>query len=321
MLMRKKTLLAVAVLLAQAVSAQALKDGVLSNVTRLTKDAEKYENPQWSPDGTKIAFTQLGYNSLYLMNADGSSKVEISSDEGIGYDFKWSADSREILVRDTRWLKTETGEMRVHAAWSIGLDGKKIRLSEDIEYMQPANWKYSINGTKSIVSPDVAVIESPALLAMPSAITDNIKKRPDFNLGFHVDGENLYLINARGNKVLINEGASFCPRLSPDGTKVAFNQMDDVCVMNIDGSNKIVIGQGFNPSWANDSQIIYEKTTDDGHVYTSGDLYIANIDGTGIKQITSTTGRIEMQPSVSPDGTKVVFMSFTDGQLYVADLK
>ena len=126
------------------------------------------------------------------------------------------------------------------------------------------------------------------------------------------------MVDINGNKKLINAGASFCPALSPDGKKVAFNQMDDVCVMNIDGTGKVVIGRGFNPCWANNSQIVFERTTDDGHTYTSGELYLATIDGASIKQITSSN-LIEMQPQISPDGNKIVFTSFSDGQIYVAD--
>ncbi len=57
-----------------------------------------YENPRWSPDGSKIAFTQLGYDGLYVMNHDGSSKTQISADSGVGYMYQWSADAQAIAV-------------------------------------------------------------------------------------------------------------------------------------------------------------------------------------------------------------------------------
>lgn len=144
---------------------------------------------------------------------------------------------------------------------------------------------------------------------------------PSSKVSFYVDGENLYVVNAAGVKTLINEGPSYRPVLSPDGKKVAFNQVDDVCVMNIDGTGKKVIARGFNPSWVNDSQIVFERTEDDGHTYTAGELYIANADGSAVKAITSSRDVIEMCPCVSPDGSKIVFSSFTDGQIYIADLK
>ena len=46
-----------------------------------------------------------------------------------------------------------------------------------------------------------------------------------------------------------------------------------------------------------------------------------NIDGSGKKALTATSDRIEMCPSISPDGKKIVFCSFSDGQIYSADLK
>lgn len=319
--MKKFLFMTAALLLTQGVTAQTLKEGKLENVTRITSDAVKYENPRWSPDGSKIAFTGLGYDGLYVMNADGASKMQISADLGVGYMYQWSADSREILVRDTRWEQNGDKIVRLHAAWALDLSGQKTRLTEDAEYMQPAAWRYAATGAKSIVSSEAQVISSVKLKALPATIANQVKLSPTTNVSFIVDSDNLYVVNARGVKTLINEGASFCPALSPDGKKVAFNQMDDVCVMNIDGTNKIVIGQGFSPSWVNNDQIIYERTTDDGHTYTSGELYLAKADGTSIKQLTSTGNLIEMQPTISPDGTKVLFTSFTDGQIYVADFK
>ncbi len=102
---------------------------------------------------------------------------------------------------------------------------------------------------------------------------------------------------------------------------VAFNQMDDVVVMNIDGSGKRVIARGFNATWVNDDQIIYERTTDNGHDYTSGELYINSVKGGAEKALTSTSNRIETSPVVSPDGSKLIFISNNDGQVYQADLK
>lgn len=149
----KKILLIAAVLMASTTQAQALKEGKISNITNLTRDGMRYENPRWSPDGAKIAFTELGYDNLYVMDATGASRVKVSSDSGVGYMFQWSADSKEILVRDTRWESSPEGMKRSHAAWAVDMTGKKVRMSEDAEYMQPASWRYSSTGAKSIYRP------------------------------------------------------------------------------------------------------------------------------------------------------------------------
>ncbi|MBR5436226.1 MAG: hypothetical protein IK120_05110, partial [Muribaculaceae bacterium] len=68
----KKFTLFLALAVGLTASAQSLKQGTLSNVTKLTNDvAVKYENPQWSPDGTKVAYTEFGFEKLYVVNADG----------------------------------------------------------------------------------------------------------------------------------------------------------------------------------------------------------------------------------------------------------
>ena len=75
----KKFLLISLLLIAGATKAENLKQGVLSNVTKLTTGTDRFENPKWSPDGSKIAYTNYGYNNLYVMNANGASKKCIST--------------------------------------------------------------------------------------------------------------------------------------------------------------------------------------------------------------------------------------------------
>ncbi len=324
----KKITLLIALAVGLTTSAQSLKQGTLSNVTKLTNDvAVKYENPQWSPDGTKVAYTEFGYEKLYVVNADGTGKRRISSSSGVGHMYQWSADSREILVRDTRWTGDETvGLKHLHAGFLIDIEtAQATRVTDDAEFMQPAALRYSAAGAKSIASIDTkARAISPAVFkAVPKALVNDAAKRRALNLSFYIDAENdvLYLVNESGAKRALVNALCHCPTLSPDGTKVAFVKDDQVCVINTDGSGMKVLSQGFHPAWVGNSQLVFEKTTDDGHTYTSGDLFIINVNGASLKQLTKTSGRIEMNASVSPDGSKVAFTSFTDGQVYVADLK
>lgn len=293
----KQLLLASLILLPSIMVAESLKEGTLTNVTQLTHDSTKYENPQWSPDGTKIAFTNFGYNNLYVVDSTGRNKKQISSDNGVGFGYEWNKDSQHIFATDIRYTNVSGKRLRNQALWSISISGQKERLTSDTKRMnqvtkiKSAQYKNSRNATKF------------------QCVT------------FSCEPEGLLVVDAFGKKKLINEGASFCPSLSPNGKMVAFNHGNNVCVMNIDGTAKRVLSRGFNPVWANNSQIVFEQSTDNGHTYTSSELYLININGSGMKALTNTKDKIELCPSISPDGSKIAYVSFSDGQVYIADFK
>lgn len=322
--MKTKLLLA-ALICGSSMYGADIKQGQLTNVTRVTSDKSlRFENPVWSPDGSKVAFCEEGYEGLYVMDASNGAVKKLSSDLGVGYMFQWSADSKDILVRDTRWVEETGRQARVHAAWAINVDGTKVRLTEDDVNMKPAAWRYDAAGQKKIVA-DAKVVDF-TLAAVPQralkarALNTDVAVQSCYS--FVEDCDNLYIVDRAGNKRVLNEGASFNGTLSPDGKKVAFNDyLDQIYVINVNGTGKKLIGKGFRPQWVGNSQLVYERTTDNGHNYTSGELYINNIDGTAEKALTATNNLIEMFPSVSPDGTKVAFCSSTDGQIYIADLK
>lgn len=314
-----KKLLLATILASQVGVAQDLKVGELSNITRLTHDGIKYENPQWSPDGSKIAFTEWGYNNLYVINSNGSEKKQLSNGIGVGFRYSWCADSHRILVRELKHERIGMKNKRHQAAWSIEVNGKKTRMTEDVERMDHAAWQYDALGVASVRSLDAKTVAGAKYkIAKTASVAKQIAKE---NVSVIVNTEGLSVIDGNGTKKLINAKPSFCPALSPNGKTIAFVEGNDIYTINIDGSNKQKITRGFNPSWVNDSQLVFEKSVDDGHTFTASDLYIVNVNGTGLKALTATSDRIEMCPSVSADGKRLVFTSFDDGQVYTADLK
>lgn len=314
----KQVLCLIALLFCLPISAQQLKEGRLEGVKQLTNDNARYENPQWSPDGRYIAFTNYGYDNLYVMNADGSAQHRVSDKKGIGFRFQWSIDSREILGTDISRNLVAGKQVRRQAAWAFSLDGKAERLTQDVARMTPAAWRYTTAGVKKVMSLDAPAVERNEHVA--TAFVKRAASKAN-NTSFICDPEGLWVVDAQGNKKLINAGPSFCPALSPDGTRVVFNHVNNVCVMNIDGTGKRVLDRGFNPCWVGNAQVVYEQSTDDGHIYTSSDLYIIGVNGTNKKALTSTADRMEMCPAVSADGSKIVFTSYNDGQVYCATLK
>ena len=106
-------------------------------------------------------------------------------------------------------------------------------------------------------------------------------------------------------------GVQANPALSPDGTRVAYESGRGIWVMDADGSGGRRVSDGTNsttfadsdPAWSPDgARIVFSR-------YQAGDsdLWSANLDGTGQKNLTNTGGYDEMDPAWSPAGGEISY--------------
>ena len=116
------------------------------------------------------------------------------------------------------------------------------------------------------------------------------------------------------------------PAWSPDGSKIvfarAFKNAEDVWQyqiwqMNADGTDQRQIEglQGGGPYFSPAGQIVYHSQPG------PSEIFIANADGSNPRQLTDNQAE-DWHPEVSPDGTKIAFMSDRDGnrEIYVMNL-
>ena len=76
-----------------------------SNLTRLTNNPGDDDEPVWSPDGQRIAFTsdRDGINAIYVMNADGSNQTRLTAAQIERNDEPaWSPDGQYIVFESRR---------------------------------------------------------------------------------------------------------------------------------------------------------------------------------------------------------------------------
>ncbi len=132
-----------------------------------------------------------------------------------------------------------------------------------------------------------------------------------------VFGAHIWVVNADGTgKTDLTPGTSvgglsnLQPEWSPDGTKIAFTSVDDIVVMDADGSDRTVLAsaqsQDWHPTWSPDgSKIAFtsNRTTGDPNVF---DLYVMDADGSNVQRLTDLHTRIE-DPVWSPDGQYIMF--------------
>jgi dipeptidyl aminopeptidase/acylaminoacyl peptidase len=114
-----------------------------SEQTRLTTDPGIDEDPNWSPDGTKIAFNSIrdGNREIYVMNADGSEQTRLTNNPAIDTTPDWSPDGEKIVFR--RNLESQNPEIYIMNA----ADGtEQINISNNPAIDFDPSW--SPDGTK-----------------------------------------------------------------------------------------------------------------------------------------------------------------------------
>jgi Tol biopolymer transport system component len=240
-----------------------------------------------SPDGSRIAFSKLAGDTLFdihVMNIDGSNIQNISHIEGQDRLPTWTPDNNEVL-------------------FSTGVSEILYRQSP---IPNPPDRKVirDFSGEGSIGSP-VFVSKSLKLVFLFSP--------------FHPGVRNIYTMDIDGTSLEpiskeIPEGfRCFSPCWSPDGQKIAYLLIGDwldgrytsleVMVMDFDGNNSrsltkletSSLGWGLlhqynelSICWSPDgSKLVFNKFVESYHL---SHLYLINIDGTGLSQVTFAEG-------------------------------
>ena len=305
--------------------------------TRIAEGLAWEVHPQFSPDGSKIAFTsdRGGGDNIWVMNRDGSDKQQVTKE-----DFRlinhpsWSPDGRYIVAKKhfTTQRSLGTGEVWLyHASGGGGVQLVK-RASEALqkELGEP------------VYAPDGNAIY----------YTRNVTSGPifeyaqDSNAGiFRV--ERYDIDTGEVTTAIGGFGGAVRPTPSPDGKSIAFVRRDkdqsQLWVKDIaSGRERMVYGQldlDMQETWAVYGVYPMMDWTPDGSsivAWAGGKIMRIAADGSGASEIPfriddtravasaphpvidvapdSFTAKIPRFATVSPDGRTVVFESL--GKLY-----
>lgn len=261
--------------------ARMLADG--SSFELLTSNAWPDYQPQWSPDGNRIAWISrpAGEDKLFVMNHDGSDAHEVSV--GTASDARWSPDGTRLAFTSTR---DGNAEIYVVAADGSGLVNLTTNPAED----RTADW--SPDGSRIVFSSSR-------------------------------NGAQLYVMNADGSTpapITIRSDLNFRPRWSPDGTKIAWLAMMNLSatlwIANPDGSSADVADAsgtvGLDFGWSPGGQKVAYSSHGVGS--TDRDIFTVTAAGTGLTNVTNEMGATNNElPVWSPDGSRLAFWSDRDG--------
>jgi len=165
-------------------------------------------SPDWSPDGTRIAFVSqtTGNREIYVIDSDGSHQTRLTRSPDYKEDPIWSPDGAKIAFE---WLPPSGGYYEIYV---MNADGShQINIT---------NWP-QYHDWEPCWSPDSSRIA--------------------------FSGEGLYVVNADGsNRYKLSDlsHTGVRPDWSPDGTRIVFtgdsggHRDRDVYVINADGTNQ-----------------------------------------------------------------------------------
>jgi Tol biopolymer transport system component len=318
-----------------------------SNVVQLTNGDFSALYPKWSPDGKKISYEY--YHNIWIMNSDGRSKYNLTTNQSYEWAFSasWSPDSKKLVfVNDNsgynKWgiysINIDRTNLTLltntfyddEPVWSP--DGQKIIFMSNHNGYNYGDYTYdlfSINPDGSCLtrltsssydewSPDWNPVQ---LYKLPN---------PTGDIAFislestqHARTSTLYTIKADGTQMMalypLVDASENGFAWSNLGDKIVFegginDNPRNIYIMNADGTTLQNIYQKAprtyvtNLSWSpDDSKIVFDE-----YINSSRELFVINPDGSGLAQLTYLNS-ISEDPSWSPDGTLIGFLSNSNG--------
>src|SRR4051812_44111679 len=116
---------------------------------------------------------------------------------------------------------------------------------------------------------------------------------------------------------ITHDGLSAHPAWSPDGTRIAFANGNDVYTMDEYGNDRQLVldwdGQVGEIDWSPDGTRLVASLGNCAEFDCSPDIYVFALDGSGLTNVTDAPWDDE-HPSWSPGGTKIAFDSIRAGQ-------
>lgn len=206
-----------------------------SSQTNISNSDSADQEPDWSPDGTKITFSSFPSYSLWhweiwVINADGSNKTKITENSWFDYAPAWSPDGEKIAFTSKR-----DGNPEIYVMDADGTN--QTRLTYDPHTDSRPDW-----------SPD--------------------GKKLVFYSG-RSSGDGFWVINADGTNptmIMPSYYSDYDPTWSPDGKRIAFWSIrgggvcGDVYVINADGTNEKRLtnnpADDREPAWSPDGKKI-----------------------------------------------------------------
>lgn len=256
-----------------------------SEQTRLTNSRYDDVEPDWSPGGSKIAFSSnRGGNlgDIYVMNAEGSGTTRLTHTDGainFGKSPAWSPDGSKIAYTSGGALSPFSRIYTVNACAPAECARQGLPASKRPRAMRVSDARSSYSSPAW--SPDGSQIAVSRLAGKMFIAVSKI-------MVMNTDGTGEHELT---HQLASEDQAAW----SPDGSKVAFagylqSGTWEIYVVNADGSNEVRItnnsANDFVPTWSPDGSQIAFTSNRSGRF----EVYAVNADGSNLRQLTHAGG-------------------------------
>ena len=263
-----------------------------SGLTQVTTHEDADFLPEWSPDGSRIAFTSArhsnphnagGSGEIYLIDPNGSNETRVTDNTSFDRFTSWSSDGKRLLFLSSR--DSRSGSFMWSTIYVMNVDGTD-QTRVDIEFDTRAQ-RWSV--TSADWSPDGDRIALSIL--------------EGFRDGRWV--EHIYVMDADSDvptPLTQGDGNYRNPEWSPDGSRIVFNarywegagSVSAIMVMDADGSNMKRLTDGkdyaFDPTWSPDGRGIAFTANTSETIHPNIDIFVMYADGSGLTRLTDNPG-------------------------------
>ena len=259
------------------------------------------DKPSANPSPCQIAFYSDSDGGdfepdLFVMNADGSNVIQLTSEKGFDYEPKWSPDGSRIAFRSDR-----DGDFHIYTIAPNGSD--LMQLTRDDRPEHDIAW-----------SPDSAQI---------AFVSD-------------IDGDDeIYVMDADGDNIqqlTYNTSDDNGPVWSPNGALIAFTsdraENTEIFTIEPSGNNEKQITfdsykgddggliKSLLPVWFPDSSRLLFKVERGSPSFPLSDIQAIDIDGRSTSVVAGIDFKCDSH-ALSPDGTKIAFDSKRDETTHI----